>query len=153
PLDHPLAHADAPLAWIKRLRLVDSGEFASGYAGYALNHYANIGSVSQRLMYERLAALVLQHPGFDWHNTHYIVDRLLPFNPQTETFLPLIKRTNWLCLLSERTVAHLGGRQRIEELLAASAGIDVDAVATGMAIRAGSVPQTGDIPTGDTLPL
>ena len=153
PLDHPLAHADALLAWIKRLRLVDSGEFASGYAGYALNHYANIGSASQRLMYERLAALVLQHPGFDWHNTHYIVDRLLPFNPQTETFLPLIKRTNWLSLLSERTVAHLGGRQRVEELLAASAGIDVDTVANGMAIQAGSVPQTGDIPTGDTLPL
>ena len=28
-----------------------------------------------------------------------IVDRLLPFDPRTETFLPLIKRTNWVCLL------------------------------------------------------
>ncbi len=35
----------------------------------------------ERLMNERLAALVLQHPGFDWHNTHYIVDQLLPFDP------------------------------------------------------------------------
>jgi len=153
PLDHPLAKSDACLTWIRSLRLVASGEFASGYAGYALNHHSNIGGVSQRLMNERLAALVLQHPGFDWHNTHYIVDRLLPFNPQTDTFLPLIKRTNWLCLLSERTIAHLGGRAHVTQLLTATPGIDVDDAASGIAIRAGSVPKTGDIPMGDTIPL
>jgi hypothetical protein len=154
PLDHPLASPDACLAWIKSLRLVSSGEFASGYAGYALNYHESVGSMNlQQLMNERLAALVLQHPGFDWLNTYDVVERLLPFNPRTETFLPLIKRTNWVCLVSERAIAHLGGRERVKESLAASAGIDVDDVGTGIAVRAGAAPQIGDIPLGDTIPL
>ena len=154
PPDHPLANPDRLLAWVEALHLVSAGEFASGYAGYALNHYGSVGSTNlQQLMNERLAALVLQYPGFDWHNTYDMVDRLLPFDPQTETFLPLIKRANWLCLISERAIAHLGGRRRVEESLAASPGIDAHAAGNGMIIRAGSAPQTGDLPRGDNIPL
>jgi len=157
PLDHPLADPDALVNWIASLRLVNSGEFASGYAGYALNFHGSVGSMNlQRLMKERLTALVLQYPGFDWHNTYTIVDKLLPFDPPKQTFLPLIKRANWISLLSERSIAHLGGRQRVEESLAASGGpgnIAVRDAGTGMMIRAGLAPQTGDLPRGDGIPL
>jgi len=157
PLDHPLARPDLLVNWSESLRLVDSGEFASGYAGYALNVHTSVGSMNlQRLMNERLAALVLQYPGFDWHNTYSIVDKLLPFDPQHETFRPLIKRANWICLLSERSLAHLGGRQHVEASLAASSApgdIAVRDAGSGMMIRAGSAPQTGDLPGGDRVPL
>jgi hypothetical protein len=104
------------------------------------------------MMNERLAALVHRHPGFDWDNTYDFVGRLLPFDPRTETFLPLIKRTNWVCLLSERTISHLGGRDRVKARLAASPAVLVDDVGTGMVIRAGLAPQIGDIPE-DRIPL
>jgi hypothetical protein len=58
-----------------------------------------------------------------------------------------------VCLLSERTIAHLGGGERVKASLSVSAGIDVDDVGTGIAIRAGKTPQIGDIPMGDIIPL
>jgi hypothetical protein len=153
PLDHPLADPDRLADWIRRLRLVTSGEFGSGYAGYALNHHASAGSMNrQQLMNERLAALALQHPGFDWHSPHDIMGRLLPFDPRTETFLPLIKRVNWISLLSERAIAHLGGRAYVKASLGSAAGVEVSDVGTGISIRAGMAPHIGDMPSGDVLP-
>jgi TseV toxin immunity protein TsiV len=153
PTDHPLASPDALADWIARLRLVTSGEFGSGYAGYALNCHASVGSMNlQQLMHERLAALVLQHPGFDWHSPHDIMDRLLPFDPRRGTFLPLIKRANWISLISERAIAHLGGRDDVKESLGSAAGVEVSDVGTGISIRAGAAPHIGDTPSGDVLP-
>jgi hypothetical protein len=154
PLDHALAHPDSLLTWMTGLRLVGGGAFGSGYAGYALNYHSSVASMEiDRVMNARLAAIVLQHPGFDWHNTYLIVERLLPFNPSTGDFLPLIKRANWVCLLSERMIAHLGGGSQLAESLVATPGITTRDVGTGMLVRAGMVPQIGDIPRGDAIPM
>ena len=153
PLDHPLAEPAALGRWVANLRLVQSGEFASGYAGYALNRHESVVAEDVKVpMNERLAALSLRHPGFDWHNTYVIQNRLLPYDVATRDFVPLVKRVNWLTLLSARAVARLDGADRVAHRLRGAPDVAVVPLdGGGLLLRAGPAPQLGDLAAGDTI--
>lgn len=154
PLEHSLAAPGALWDWVRALELVASGRFASAYAGYALNFDPDTASERLSTLAERrVAALCLRHPGFDWHAGGALRQRMLPYEPSIHDHLPLVKRANWLTLLSDRTVRWLGGADAVLRQLHTPGGPALEPLGGGaVAIRTAAAPAVGDVERGDDLP-
>ena len=151
PLTHPLAQPSALLHWIKELALVARGPLVSGYCGLGLNDYRETGNgeLSFQLQ-QKMASLVLQHPGLDWQNP--LKRRLIVFKRDADDLIPLIKRVNWLTFVGKRAVEYLGGRDSLNKHFAENREIGVHEFPWGVMVQAGSSPQLGDIGHRDFIP-
>lgn len=146
PLDHALAEPGALGAWIHDLDLVRHRPFAAGYAGVALNHAANIGSTTARAAMERhLAVTCTRHPGLDWFTLGSLATSVLAFDSVRDAIVPLVKRPDWLLLLSDRTLAVLGGRDDFAAALRAAVPPETPVLtqplAEGLSVRTGAAPD------------
>jgi len=151
PIDHPLADGPKFADWVLGFQLVRSWPFLSGFAGYALNFYAETSSDAlRRPMQNQLAVWSLRHAGFDWHQASTFATRLLRYQPDIVDILPLVKRANWLNLVADKSLSYLGGRDIVRERL--GQGLLPHNLEYGMAIQAGSAPAIGDVERGDFLP-
>ena len=150
---YSLASPGALLEWIKDLRLVNRA-ICIGLRRVRAKLFLKRGFEQRRTCNERAArSCYLKAPWVRLAQHHYIVDRLLPFDPATNNFLHLIKRVNWLNLLSQSAVSFLGGSDRIAGQLEAEVDIKFHNVSNGLAIEAGPSSQIGDVANGDVIPL
>jgi hypothetical protein len=152
PVNHPLADPEQLRAWVLNFQLVKGWPFLFGYCGYALNYLEEEGEYAVRQHMDRgLRSLCLRHPGFDWHGTGIVDRELLYYDTDSDILIPKIKRVSWLTLLSQRTVHHLGGQEKIRSAIAANPQIKLFELKHGLVIQAGSTPQLGDIGNRDFI--
>ncbi|MDY6993599.1 MAG: DUF3396 domain-containing protein, partial [Pseudomonadota bacterium] len=118
PLEHEQAEPVTLLNWILDLELVKNWRFLSGYAGYSLNYFGETAHYAIRKpMFKRVASLFLRYPGLEVQGSSVYTD-LLRYDPQwmdkTLSFIPLIKRVNWLTLISADAIEYLGGHNPLQ---------------------------------------
>jgi hypothetical protein len=164
PLNHPLVLSGEIVGWLCRLMLVARCRFISGSCGIGLNFPYNS---PQSLPYEqgkitrnRVAALVLRHPGFDLREMELSIgiklmqyDRDYAEEVQAPVARPYLKRANWLSFLGERQVELLGGAARLQAAFADEPEIKLHPLRHGLCIQAGAWPQIGDVVEEDRIPL
>jgi hypothetical protein len=112
--------------------------FDSGYASLALT----VGVESQQDEYAKKAApLLFRHPGFD-----------VPNSGATNSGMgKRVRGAYWLTFLGAEALEKLGGGKKLRKNLASE--IEQREVGPGVMLRAGKVPEVGDVNKGDTLPL
>lgn len=152
PLDHPLADPERFREWVLGFRLLHGEVPFTAYGGYAINAFnqptRSVHEPAQKL----LAATVLRHPGFDWDGGGPQA-RICEFFPGPARFLLRIKRINWLNLVCDRTLEHIGGRKKVVATLESDPDIAVKALEHGLLIQAGPKPQVGDLAAHDFTPV
>jgi len=152
PPEHPLAAPEAVRTWMLDLEMLRSTDEFSGYCGCALNYYVQPGEADLYLPAKMaLSSFCLRYPGLGWDGA--IQGKIFRYDPAIDDLLPLVKRANWLTLLSSRTVEFLGGRDRLAADLGSDQSVSFDDLPLGVAIQAGPEPQTGDLGQRDFLPL
>jgi hypothetical protein len=157
PLNHTLVESSQWLDWILNFEAVKNWPFLSGHCGYALNYFDEVGSSTiRKAMNKRLASLTLRYPGLDCEITGFLT-QLLQYDSEWTTktgyLLPLIKRVNWLTLISNRAIDYLGGRDVITSAFVDEPPIKLHPLKEGLVIQAGDVPQLGDIGHRDFIPV
>ncbi len=153
PLDHPLANWDKLQGWIKGLSLVNKSTSITGHCGLALNHFEQIVTPSLQQPAERaLASFVQRYPGLGWFGGSTQA-HILPYHPQTNTFLLQLKRANWLLIACDDTLSHLGGRAALRSHMAAESTYSLQELNHGVILRSGEAPEIGDLAQRDFLPL
>lgn len=103
-------------------------------------------------MKEKLGSLLLRHPGLDWYRAGTNRDFILRYDVERSDFVPLVKRANWLNLVSDVTLEYLAGREGVRRELSDDPEIAVRDLAHGVAIQAGAEPRLGDVARRDFLP-
>lgn len=150
----PPEAADAPerfVAWLTSLAALQ-GPFISGTAGYGIDLTVNPPSSAAGMhARDRAAALLMRYPGLDMATLQLSIGtKLLQRDLEYMEFMqaamprPYVKRVNWLTLLSEGQVALLGGKQALQQQLAAHPSIRLIDLPHGLLIQAGPAPQLGD---------
>lgn len=153
PLDHPLAAPDRYLAWVKDFNLLKKWSFHSGACGYGFNYLGETGEGRIRGPMTRwLGSHCLRHPGFECE-INSVIRKLWRYAPDIHPLsLPLIKRVNWLSMVSDISLKALGGRKGVRSALGDDPAIEVHDLEHGALIRAGEAPQAGDVGRGDFIP-
>jgi Protein of unknown function (DUF3396) len=111
--------------------------FVSGYAAPGLQW----AEVNSGLAADESKAIAIRHPGYDVQNN-------------SATRLHLGKRTRgayWLTFLGPELVEALGGSEQLRNSFPKP--IDVEPVGAGVMIRAGALPELGDVNKGIGVPL
>lgn len=153
PLDHELAAPDKFVEWVLGFQLVKAWPFVSGYAGLALNHYSTISATNVlRVMHMKMASFSLRYPGLDWLDTGSVANRVLRYRQEIRGFLPLIRRVNWLTLLSNRSVDYLGGSGALLQQIGTDMPITARPQEHGLVIQSEPEPRLGDVAHRDFIP-
>jgi hypothetical protein len=150
PLDHPLAEPARFRDWVLNFALIRTWPICSAYAGYTLNFFEQAATLRYQPAQRFLAAAVARHPGFDW-NGGSILPYMLRYDPETNGFMPLVKRVNWLNVVSGKAVDALGGTARLREHLAGTPNA-LSELAHNFVIQAGHAPAIGDLELDDIVP-
>jgi hypothetical protein len=132
PLDHPLAQPERFLPWVLDLELIQSSMFATGNAGLALNYDATTVRFSADVG-NHLEVYCTRLPGLGWHDGAHAAN-VLAWDDLRSDIVPRIKRTDWLVLVSDRTLAALDDVPRGDGILA-------HRVNHGVVFQAGPAPD------------
>jgi hypothetical protein len=153
PVDHPMVEPSRLVAWIYNFKLVKDFPFHAGHCGYAVNWYNNAADYYlRRPMQDFVASVCLRYPGF------YCCDASLGLRElwrreQDKSLLPLIDRVNWLTLLNDKQIEHLGGKEALRKEFADEPSIIIHDLKYGVMIQAGDAPQIGDVGHRDFIPV
>jgi hypothetical protein len=112
--------------------------YDSGYSSIGLNWP---GEAMLRAAAKLIIPLALRHPGFDVHRNIF-----------TRSILARECRgPGWLTFLSGMSIKRLGGNESLRSKL--DPGVTIIPAGEGLAIRAGSMPQVGDVNRQENLTL
>lgn len=120
-------------------QICDHLPFLCGYVGYVLDTSSYFESQAFRAAYP----LAMRHPG-----VHIAGDQAtwaLRDEKGVET-------VNWLTLVGQEPLQHLGGAAAVRRALAVAPGSDAIEVVHGLIVRAGPEALIGDVNRGDAVP-
>lgn len=124
------------LSWILNSKLIKEGSFFSGSAGYGINSWE--GYVNKEAQ-KKLQEILINYPGLGWNiSTGNSLGRFL--NSTKSDFLPVIKRLNWLTLVSKEGVSYLGGFEALKQKIAKSGVSTVHLLEKGIGIQTSNKP-------------
>jgi hypothetical protein len=155
PVDHPMTDPDRFRGWILDLKAVSDWPFINATAGYGIRVYSNATGQILKTALERMRSLARRHIGLEL--PYMFGDQPFRWDPQClqrqRFLLPLIRRVNWLTLVSDVAVNHLGGRDWISGQWRENPGIAVTPLTQGLMVQAGPRPVLGTLERGDTAPF
>ena len=123
-------------------RMATTLQWSSGMAGLGINqNWRNVHSDKFYELSQRFMGIDLTSPN--------LLGKHVPHAFQEDT--PRIAGINWLTLLDKKFVKRLGGATHLRKTF--SKEIIVHDLTGGVLIQAGSMPVTGDLEAGETLPL
>jgi hypothetical protein len=154
-VDHPMAAPVRFREWILSLLAVNDWPFINATAGYGIRVYANASGQILKTALERMRSLARRHIGLEL--PYHFGDQPFRWDPQClerqHFLLPLIRRANWLTLVSDISLNHLGGREWVIGQWRDNPQIIITPLKQGLMIQAGSEPVLGTLERGDTAPL
>jgi hypothetical protein len=115
-------------------KLTDGADFESGHAGYSLN-WNDLGEHAFEAK-QKMGQIARRYLGVDLHEHGLTLGAMLNTTPSE------IKCINWLTLLGTSLTERVGGMARLESKL--SSKCEVHPLSSGVIIRAGERPTTGD---------
>ena len=117
--------------------LAKIGMFFSGSAGYRVNEWR--GAYTNQLADEKLKDILINYPGLDWNiPIGNSMGRVL--NSDKSDIIPIIKRVNWLTLVSDEGLPYLGGKEEFLRNIRKNKNCIIHQLNNGIGIQANSQP-------------
>lgn len=123
-------------SWVLNSPLVKSSEFHSGSAGYRVNYWSGYINPNAK---SRLKEVLLNAPGFDYEiPVVSAMGRVL--TPDQHNILPIVKRPNWLTLISNLGLTILGGEKSFRSKIEKDESFQITNLSGGVCIQTQKKP-------------